>query len=230
MKDVQVHDEFNEQDSRRPNTPPSMPAFSRSLPRAVLGLSTIAVVICLLVCWRTAREPHRKPLLTQEIALRMPAPRFQLYDQENRWTKFERYLGRTKIVLIFFPGTAVDAHPLLVDLFHRTLEVQDAGWQVVAISDAVPLAHRQAASRLNQKSTAASPADAAHCPFPVLSDIDPEHRVFQAWALVDPATGQLLPGIFLIDRRGLVEASPLGPVRVTEETARAAIFGTSTNR
>ena len=193
--------------------------------RAAFGLLASALVITGLVLWREAQEGKRPSVAPREIVPRTPAPQFQLYDQDNRWVKFERYLGRTKVALVFFDSlTGADGDPLLPALFRRFEEVRRAGWQVVAVSDAVPLNNRQAAERLGKLAGQPDQSVAQKFPFPVLSDIDPGHSTHRLWGRVDPDTGQLIPGIFLIDRTGLVDINPLGPVSVSPEVAKRAIF------
>ena len=202
-------------------TPPTRPSR-----RAVISLAAAALVITALAVWRQSQEGKQLPVAPREVVPRSPAPRFQLYDQDNSWVKFERYVGRTKIVLVFFDSlSGADQDPVLPVLFRRHEEVRRAGWQVVAVSDAVPLSNRQAAERLgNLKSESGKPVTAKF-PFPVLTDVDPSHSVYQLWGRVDSDTGRLMPGIFLIDRLGLVDINPLGPVSQAPEAALRAIFG-----
>jgi peroxiredoxin len=65
-----------------------------------------------------------------------------------------------------------------------------AGIQVMAISTALPQENRRMA------------ASHGTFPFPLLSD--PGLEVHEAWGRVDSKTHKTLPGVFLVDRKGLV--------------------------
>lgn len=126
------------------------------------------------------------------------APRFQLYDQHSQLVKFERYLGRTELLLVFFDS----AEPISDNALLRRLrdvhgELETAGLQVVAVSLATPHAVRQAEQQAGEE-----------FPFPVLTDIDmqspipaPVHRL---WGLADDDSPATRTGVFFVDRRGTV--------------------------
>ena len=72
----------------------------------------------------------------------------ELYDQKSQLVKFERYLGRTKMVVVFFDGeTGADADPWLTQLRDHHDQVQAAGVQVIGIGLATPYANREAEKR-----------------------------------------------------------------------------------
>lgn len=130
---------------------------------------------------------------------RLLAPRFSLYDQHSQLVKFERYLGRTEILVVFVDDALpLDENPLLTRLRRDHAALQAGGLQVVAISQATPHAIRQAEQRAG-----------AEFPFPVLTDIDmqtpvpvPVHRL---WGLADDTSPAVRSGVFHVDRRGMVE-------------------------
>ncbi len=125
-----------------------------------------------------------------------PSPRFALYDQKSQLVKFERYLGRTKLVVVFFDGEAgADADPWLTQLRDHHDQVKAAGVQVVGISQATPFANREAEKRSQE------------FPFPLLSDIgqDLPAPAHTQWGRFDPTDGSFHTGVFLVDRAGMVE-------------------------
>ncbi|REJ96388.1 MAG: hypothetical protein DWQ34_03895 [Planctomycetota bacterium] len=173
----------------------------------ILILPVSAVVIALLVAWRLGRETDRQDAVSQPPPVRRQlAPVFELYDQNNQLVKFERYLGRTRLVVVFYEAaTGADEDPHLVRLRRHIEDVAAAGVQVVGISTAVPAENRRAAERAG-----------GEFPFPLLTDIDPVHQstgaVHGQWGLSDPETGALQTGLFLVDRAGMVGTDDGTPV------------------
>jgi peroxiredoxin len=164
----------------------------------ILVLPIAAVVIAALVVWRYQREPSAGSQQVTPDATRMLAPRFALYDQQSQLVKFERYLGRTEILVVFFDeAVPLDENLLLNRLRREHAALEASGLQVVAISQATPHTIRQAEQR-----------SGAEFPFPVLTDIDmqtpipvPVHRL---WGLADDHSGVVRSGVFHVDRRGMV--------------------------
>lgn len=143
-----------------------------------------------------ARQPQ-----SQSTRPRRLAPRVELYDQSSQIVKFERYLGRTKMVIVFFDGEAgADADPWLTQLRDHHDQVKAGGVQVIGIGMATPFANRQAGER------------SAKFPFPILSDIgrDRPAPAHTAWGRFDSATASFLTGVFLVDRSGMVEIDSHG--------------------
>lgn len=130
--------------------------------------------------------------------MRHLAPRFELYDQHSQLVKFERYLGRTELLVVFIDGQrSVDEDPLLKRLQDEHARLAEAGLQVVAISLATPHAIRRAEQRMGMEFW-----------FPVLTDIDmqspipaPVHRL---WGLADDNSPEIQTGAYFVDRRGMV--------------------------
>ena len=110
--------------------------------------------------------------------------------------KFERYLGRTQMVVVFFDGqSGADLDPWLTQLRDHYDKVKAARIQVIGISQATPYANREAEKRSQE------------FPFPLLTDIGkdlpaPAHTLFGRF---DPADGSFQTGVFLVDRSGMVE-------------------------
>jgi peroxiredoxin len=164
----------------------------------ILVLPIAALIIAALVVWRYQRETT---VASQPLGADSPlllAPRFALYDQHSQMVKFERYLGRTEILVVFFDDvTPLDVNPLLSRLRRDHTALEASGLQVVAVSQATPHAIRQAEQRAGEQ-----------FPFPVLTDIDmqtpipvPVHRL---WGLADDKSPAVRSGVFHVDRRGMV--------------------------
>ncbi len=129
---------------------------------------------------------------------RQPAPAFQLYDQNSTIVNLEAFLHRHRIVIVFFDGQAgPEANETLVTLreFHGALKAESI--IVVGVSTALPQEVRNNSSQ--------------PFPFPILSDVaatasESAHRKWGCFieppSLDKPAGTQ--PGVFLIDRTGLV--------------------------
>lgn len=188
-------------------------------PRDLILAVSLAIVLALVI-YRMER-PERRPAAGPHPVERQLAPRFELYDQAGQLAKLERYLGRTRIVLVFFDAeTGADADPLLRQLVEHDSTLESAGFQVVAVSTATRYANEQAAERLGQK-----------FPFPVLTDIDPTQPVLapahRMWGLFDPGTEAIRAGLFLVDRDGSVrfENGHPRPVSNPQATVEELING-----
>lgn len=173
----------------------------------ILVLPVAAIVISSLVVWRLNRQERPRP--TGHAVTLQLAPRFELYDQSSRLVKFERYLGRTRMVVLFYDGDAgADRNALLGRLRDHHDAVEQAGVQVVGISTATPYANRAAAERAG-----------GEFPFPLLSDVDLSLPVHRMWGMVDRQTGQPRVGLFLVDRGGRVAVQSGRPQPVRDPAA-----------
>jgi peroxiredoxin len=166
--------------------------------KRLLILPLSALVILGLVVYRLQREAGGPPRsLAQPPVERRLAPRFQLYDQQNQIVKFERYLGRTRIVVVFFDGLqGADADAYLSSLRDAYGRVKSLGVEVIGISRARPVENRQAEERAGAK-----------YPFPVLTDLgeqSPAPIVHQKWGVYDAERDATQTGVFLVDRAGMV--------------------------
>ena len=182
----------------------------------VLVLPIAAVVILALVVYRIQRE-ERRPEAGPPIE-RQLAPNIVLSNQSNQLVKLDAYLGRTRVVLVFFDGAqGADRDPLLVQLVEQHDALEAAGVQVIAVSTATRFVNRQAAVRMGSR-----------FPFPLLTDIDltgplpaPAH---QAWGLFDPVSNQTATGLFLIDRDGTVRFESGRPRPVSDAEAAVEVL------
>ena len=79
----------------------------------VLVLPIAAAVIVGLVVFKLSQPPQPRSSATFDE--RRPAPKFLALDSQNQLVKFERYLGRQEVLLIFFDGEAgADRDPVLL--------------------------------------------------------------------------------------------------------------------
>jgi peroxiredoxin len=178
----------------------------------ILVLPFAAVIIAAMVLWRYHRETDKSQLAPIDES-RQLAPRFELYDQHSQLVKFERYLGRTELLVVFFDADPpADEQHLLTRLRDDHPALEQFGLQVVAVSLATPHAVREAERRAGMD-----------FPFPVLTDIDmqtpvpaPVHRL---WGLADDASPTVQTGTFYVDRRGTVASHRGRPVPLEDPTA-----------
>lgn len=165
-------------------------------PRIVV-LITSAVVILGLCTWRTMipRQTDQSSMAPQD---RRPAPSLQLYDQESTLVKLDAYLSRHRIVIVFFDGQAgPESNSELVQLRQFYPALKSEGIIVLGISTALPQENRNNSFQ--------------PFPFPLLTDevatsTNSVHRTwgrFVAAPSLDTPAGTK-PGVFLIDRAGLV--------------------------
>ncbi|OAI52360.1 hypothetical protein AYO47_06290 [Planctomyces sp. SCGC AG-212-M04] len=172
--------------------------------RRLLILPAAAAVIAGLVIWRLDQEKIRRsrPRPVSTLKNIRPAPSFLLTTQSGGRAKLAAYLGRTKVVL-FFTGaeTPLAENQQLNAVAAAQPGIAGAGAQLVVVTPAPP----QEVRKLQQERS--SPF-----PFPVLSDIDPEHGVptpaHQIWGLRANPNEPPKAGLFLIDRAGYTEFTP----------------------
>jgi peroxiredoxin len=175
--------------------------------RRILILPIAAAVITGLVIWRTNwQSTHRQDRPSAPPRETGPAPTFVLHDQTGAVVKFERYIGRTRL-LVLFTGEDTELHEnrLLSLVADQGASLAGEGIQVIVVTAATPFAVRDSQKRLGK-----------HFPFPVLTDIDPKRPipfpVHQQWARYDAQRQSPLRGLFLVGRSGLTTTSHGHPV------------------
>lgn len=165
--------------------------------KRILVLPAAALIILTLCLWRLNNPPPTQAEMDLPGETRQ-APAFQLYDQDSRLLKLDAYLGRHRIVIVFYDGQAgPDADPVLQELrkFHPALKAESV--VVLGVSTALPQENRNNSEQ--------------PYPFALLSDavaVD-KNSVHTVWGrLVPPPSldkpAGTKPGVFLIDRRGQV--------------------------
>jgi peroxiredoxin len=163
-----------------------------------LFLPIAAVLIAGLCVYRATRPASPVVVIESGPQRALPPRSWELPDQDFRLVKFDRFLGRHPVVVLFFDGTkSIETDPLLVWLRDHAEAIYDAGWRIIAISAAKPAEVRSAATRAG-----------VAWPFPVLTDMhlrDPAPvPVHHLWSRVDRTTGEPQPALFLVDRMGYV--------------------------
>jgi peroxiredoxin len=172
----------------------------------ILVLPAAAVLIAALCVYKVTRT-YESAVESTPATQRVLSPRFELYDQNSQLVKFERYLGRHEIIVVFFDGKAgADRDRNLLRLRKAYPRLEARRVVVVGISTVLPQENRRAAERCGG------------IPFPLLSDIPqvgdydvpapPVHVIFQRY---DVEAKRTLPGVCYIDRGGMLEWTPEGP-------------------
>jgi len=181
--------------------------------RIVWVLPISAAVIAGLVAYKMTR---RFEDTADESAFDVrPAPLFQLADQHSRIVRLKSYIGRHKMLIVFFDGSRGPDHSdLLSRLRDKYQEIHTTGAVVLAISAARPSQNRYGANlehlKVDPSGAAATEQDELRYPFLLLSDIldYKEHRNYEAF---DERTGKPREAVFVVDRAGLIQYAHLGP-------------------
>ncbi len=166
--------------------------------RRLWFLPIAAVVITGLCAYRATRPPRPVVAVEAQPLRAFPPKDWELPDHGFRLVKFNRFLGRHPVVVLFFDSRQpIEEDTLLIWLRDHADEIYDAGWRIIAISPAPPAEVRNAATRAGQD-----------WPFPVLTDMHLRNPaptpVHYLWSRIDRMTGEPLPALFLVDRMGYV--------------------------
>ncbi len=145
-----------------------------------------------LCTWRLQVNRPQSLVEQMELAqIERPAENFEGVDIHNTMFRLERYLGRHRVLVVFFSAdetAAQDAGLLAVRDAFPQLTKQDI--KVVGVSPALPQENRRAIEA------------AGEFPFPLISD--PDLSIHRRWSRLDPQSQQPRSGVFLIDRKGTV--------------------------
>lgn len=170
-----------------------------------LVIPASALIIAGLIVYRLNRPPVT-PAATAVASAVRPAPLFQLYDENSQIVRLSRYLGRHKLLLVFFDGRkGVEGSELIENLSGDFRPIADTKAIVLAISALRPAELRPANNERGERVERDRPI-----PFPMLADIhDYEvHRHYGAW---DDDAGEPREAVFVIDRTGIIRHGHLGP-------------------
>lgn len=157
------------------------------------------------VCgWRLAtNQPQDYATQQREARADRPAPDFEALDSQNQMFRLQRYLGRHRVLVVFFDGQIGAAHdPRIQAIVSHWDLLKSHDIQAVGVSTALPQENR----------TAIAAVPGIH--FPLVTDID--LSIHDRWARIDPRTGSPLPGVFLIDRKGAVSCFGATPQPVDD--------------
>ncbi len=172
-----------------------------------------AIVIAGATWWRASIDDALPRGRSGSDVMRLPAPRFELFDQHRNMVKIDRYFSRSAILLVFFPPTDdVTQNELLMLLSEHFDEIEARNVVVVGVTTLTP-------ATLNQQTTARG----HEFPFPLVSDIylnnphpAPVHEVY---GLYDAETQRTREGVFYIDRQGIVNSTVTTPVPLDDPAA-----------
>lgn len=183
--------------------------------RIVLVLPISAAVIAGLVVFKLTRR-YEAPAEENAFDVR-PAPHFQLEDTHSRMVRLKSYLGRSKLLIVFFDGSQGPDHSeLLARLVDKFAEIRATRAVVLAISAARPSQNRYGAHLEHLKidaSGAAAEQEELRYPFPLLSDIL-DYAVHRRYEAFDEGTGKPREAVFVVDRAGLIQYAHMGPDRI----------------
>ncbi|HTI52170.1 MAG TPA: redoxin domain-containing protein [Planctomycetaceae bacterium] len=173
--------------------------------KIVLVIPISAALIAGLVWYRL----HRAPTTAAPVAIASArrAPQFQLYDEQSQIVRLERYLGRHKLLIVFFDGTkGPDGSDLLNQLREgdQFLPIHETGAVVLAIGALRPSELRPPPNERGERTIRDRPF-----PFPLLADFD--GLVHRQYGAVDDTSGKTREAVFVIDRTGIIRHVHLGP-------------------
>jgi peroxiredoxin len=159
-------------------------------------LLVLAAAVIGGLCAFKATRHFAPPSAVAARPLEEPVPEFELYDQSapSRIVRLDGYLGRHRIVVVFFDGRAEASSSVVLNRLKADWSrLRKAQIYVMAISTALPQEYRK------------DIAQHGEYPFPLLSD--PDFRAHRAWGRFDASAKQPLAGVFLVDRKGWVRWS-----------------------
>jgi peroxiredoxin len=182
--------------------------------RILLVIPISAAVIAGLVAFKLTR--YYQPPTDEDFTTAVrPAPLLKLYDQKSEIVRLERYVGRSKLLIVFFDGSrGPEGSPLLTALRERYAELHRTGAVVLAISAARPSENRYGKNLEHRTTAGQNGTDSAEIkyPFPVLSDILYDwHRQYGAF---DEKNERPVEAAFIVDRAGYIEYEHIGPDRL----------------
>ena len=175
--------------------------------RRVLILIVAGVVIAGLCAWRViTNQPQdyaaQVKLEAAKVVTRSAADLdFEGLDSDNRMVRLAAFLGRHRILVLFFDGErGADKDAELLRLRERFIELKAHDVKVIAVSTALP----------QQNRAAMLPERAGEFPFPLVSDFNPvspeeAQKIHRRWGRWDDSTGKAKPGVFVIDRKLQIE-------------------------
>ncbi len=178
--------------------------------RLLIVIPVSAAVIAGLVAFKLTRR--YEPAVEESPRVVRPAPLFQLYDQHSQIVRVARYVGRHKLLIVFYDGSrGPEGSPLLGQLRERFPELHGAQATVLAISTSRPSENRYGVN-LEHRPTVATPSAASerHYPFPLLSDIL-DFEVHRQYGAFDFDAQKPREAVFVVDRSGIIQFAHFGP-------------------
>lgn len=155
----------------------------------IIGLAIVGVCVYRL----QINQPYDYDVSFKAATIYAPAPLFEGLDEHNQMFRLSSYLGRHRIVVVFYDGKAgADRSLALIGLRDHAAELSRMDVKTVAVSQAIPQENRAALKQLGE------------LPCPLVSDVD--GTIHQRWGRLT-SDGAPLTGLFLIDRKGSVAFS-----------------------
>jgi peroxiredoxin len=174
--------------------------------RRLIFVLALGLLIATVTIARIAtNQPQTYEEQVAAAVMMRPAPGFEALDSEGHLVRLSAWLGRHRIILVFFDGErGADQDADLLKLRDRFAELKDTDVKIVGVTPSIPQINRAAMDRAG-----------GTFPFPLVSDIDfqsPEGtmRIHRHWGRLDAIGEQPLKGVFLIDRKGQV--AYVGPI------------------
>lgn len=160
--------------------------------RWVSVLALAGGVIAGACAWRLAtNRPQDYAAQVSRAKLWQPAAAFDGLDADNEMFRLDRYLHRHRVLVVFYSHELTAASdPTLAIVRERWADLDRHDVKVVGVSTALPQENRAAMQTVGE------------IPFPLISDVN--LAIHRSWGRLDSATGQPVPGVFLIDRSGSV--------------------------
>lgn len=185
----------------------------RLVDKRLIPIFLAAVVIAGLSYWKMTREHPPQPK-AEELVFQRPAPLIPLLpDQNSEVLKFERYLGRHDIFVVFFDGKNGIEKSKSMRLFRdRHDELSGQGIIVVGISDALPQESLGSEEVVDESGQTVRRKKS--WPFPLLTDFG--LLVHRNWGRYDERSDQALEGVFYLDRAGRVDFQNNRPLPLSD--------------
>lgn len=191
------------------------PLPSSRLKRILLSLLLVAGIVIAALCYYKITRTYQ-PVDIDSIrpTAKRNAPLFELYDyhKPQERVRLATYLGRHRILLVFFDGQrGIIDDPVLKELRNYLPQLKSTRTKVIAIGDTLPQINRAAIRQYQEK------VPGFQFPFLLLSDLENEkepllsYQIRRAYGMYDEQEKLLQQGLFIIDRSGQIEWSQTGP-------------------
>jgi peroxiredoxin len=182
--------------------------------RILLVIPISAGVIAGLVAFKLTR--HYAPPSEEIATVARATPLFKLEDQHSQIVRLEAYVGRHKLLIVFYDGSQGPERSVLLTLLRNHFpDLQAAGAVVLAISAARPSQNRYGLNLERRQASTGNPGASAadgelRYPFPVLSDVR-DYQVHRQYGAYDEQAQQPREAVFVVDRAGLIQRAHFGP-------------------
>lgn len=178
--------------------------------RRIWLLVVAGAIISGATYWRMQRDARSGASTTSSEPLPQttirPAPLFEAFNEGNQIVRLATFAGRHEIWVVFF-HLPLDRDPLMQKILRVADDADAAGIKIIGVTPALPQHNRPLLKSLD------------HPPISVVTDPEPIYKLHHEWSLVDKATGEIRPALFVIDRSGNVNWSNGHPMPVADVDA-----------